>query len=771
MTDPAAVSLEAVFDAIPVGLGVVDPDRRIVLMNRAFRDSLGLPPDAFPPGILVEDAVRACALRGVYGPGDPEQQVAAIMTADHSRTGLLRRRTFGGRSFDLYNSPMPDGYYVVSAIETTTLLTARAEAEAALAQTTDALITTRIGLAVFDARRLLLFANPRFTALLAIQPDRLKAGVEFEAVLTLMEQRDEYAGPDGAAFIRDLHQAAFRASATIRRRCGDGRSIDVMFDPLPDGGTTIVVHDVTSQAQAEDDARRRARLLDLVLLNVPHGVCVYGPDRRVAMFNDTYNKVMDGAPLRVGDRQDDVIRRRAEAGEYGDGDPETMIAAQVAHYATRPLVRRRIRPNGTAIDIRLAPLPDGGFISVVTDVTALVLAETALRQRAEDMSTMLGNIRHGILLWGADARLVASNPVAAELLSLPAEVLTPGRAEAEVIGAVSERGHFGSKDEFARMARELQGLDRSVPYAREVVTRSGGILFIQSTPAPGGGWVTTLTDITRMRATENELRHAKDLAEAANDAKSRFLATMSHELRTPLNLIIGFSETMARAKGAVSPAQVTEFSNEIHDAGRQLLSLINVILDVARIETGRIEPSGEVIDVAKAVQAALRQIEGEAMAGEITVRVAVPADLPFIRADERRIVQALCQVLSNAVKFTAAGGSVIIEAGVTDNGGVFLSVTDSGIGIPEAEQEKVFEPFTQIDSSLGRRYAGAGLGLFLTRAIVTAHGGTLRLTSQVNKGTTVRMVLPPERVVADDLGMRGTAGGELPASRYPRAQN
>lgn len=765
MTDPAAVSLEAVFDAIPVGLGVVDPDRRIVLMNRAFRDSLGLPPDAFPPGISVEDAVRASAQRGVYGPGDPDQQVSAIMATDHGQTGGLRRRTFGGRSFDLYNSPMPDGFYVVSAIETTTLLTARAEAEAALAQTTNALISTRIGLAVFDARRLLIFANPRFAALLAIQPDRLVAGVGFEAVLTLMEQRDEYAGPDGAAFIRDLHQAAFRASATIRRRRGDGRSIDVMFDPLPDGGTTIVVHDVTSQAQAEDDAGRRARLLDLVLLNVPHGICVYGPDRRVAMFNDTYNKVMDGAPLRVGDSQDDVIRRRAEAGEYGDGDPETMIAAQVAYHATRPLVRRRIRPNGTAIDIRLAPLPDGGFISVVTDVTALVLAETALRQRAEDMSTMLGNIRHGILLWGADARLVASNPVAAELLSLPPEVLMPGRAEAEVIWAVSERGHFGSKDEFARLAREIQGLDRSVPYAREVVTGSGEILFIQSAPAPGGGWVTTLTDITRMRETENELRRAKDLAEAANDAKSRFLATMSHELRTPLNLIIGFSETMARARGAVSPAQVVEFSNEIHDAGRQLLSLINVILDVARIETGRIEPSGDVIDVAKAVQAALRPIEGEALAGEITVRVAVPAELPFIRADERRIVHALCQVLSNAVKFTAAGGSVTIEAGVTDNGGVVLAVTDSGIGIPAADQEKVFEPFTQIDSSLGRRYAGAGLGLFLARAIVTAHGGTLGLTSQVNKGTTVRMVFPPERVVAGTLGMRGTGGGALPATR------
>jgi PAS domain-containing protein len=175
MSDPLTVSLETVFDAVPVGLAIVDPDRRIVLMNRAFRESLELPPDAFPPGTLVEDAVRASALRGVYGPGDPEFQVAAAMATDRTQPGRLRRRTFAGRSFDLYSAPLPDGGYVVSAVETTTLLAGRADAEAALSQTATALTTLRIGLAVFDSNRRLLLSNPRLASLLALPPDRLPA--------------------------------------------------------------------------------------------------------------------------------------------------------------------------------------------------------------------------------------------------------------------------------------------------------------------------------------------------------------------------------------------------------------------------------------------------------------------------------------------------------------------------------------------------------------------------------------------------------------------
>ena len=747
MTDSITVSLEAVFDAIPVGLGVVDPRGRIVVMNRAFRESLGLPLDAFPPGTPVEDAVRASALRGVYGPGDPDAQVKAVMAADRTRPGRLRRRTFAGRSFDLYNTPMGDGGYVVSAVETTALLAARADAESALAQTAGALTTLRIGLAVFDPQRRLLLANPRFAALLALPPDRLTSGFSFGAMLTLMETREEYASPDSAGFIDSVRAAAFGPSWTTRRLRADGRSIDVMFDPLPDGGCTIAINDITPQARAEDDAQRRARLLDMVLLNVPHGICVYGPDHRVTMVNDTYNKVMIDAPVFIGDSLAEIVLRRANAREYGEGEAEALAASQMAFRSAHPHIRRRTRPNGTTIDIRTAPLPDGGYISVVTDISALIQAEAESRQRAADMTTMLGNIRHGIVLWGAGRRLVASNPVVAELLDLPADILIPGQAESEIMATLVRLGHFGEAADAGPVARRLLAMDRTQPFGREMTTRSGRLLFMQSNPAPGGGWITTFTDITHIRETETELRRAKERAEAANQAKSRFLATMSHELRTPLNAIIGFSDALARESGIVPVELVKEFSGQINGAGKQLLSLINLILDVARIDSGRFEPDAEIVDVGRAIEIAVRQVQGAARTGSVTIGLSPHGPLPRLRGDGRRIAEVLSQLLSNAVKFTGPGGCVTVEAGISAETDLFISIADTGIGIAEAEIERVFEPFTQLDASLSRQYPGAGLGLFTARAIVTAHGGQLQLVSQPGKGTTVRVVLPSARIV------------------------
>jgi signal transduction histidine kinase len=751
MTDEMAVSLETVFDAIPVGLGIVDSSRRIVLMNQAFRESLGLPSDSFPPGTPVEAAVRASALRGVYGPGDPDAQVRAIMAADRSQPGLLRRRTFSGRAHDLYNTPLPGGAYAVTAVETTGLVTARTDAEAALAQTATALTALRIGLAIFDPMRRLLLSNPRFSALLALPPDRPVPGSSFDVMLALMQTREEFAGPDGAAFLASLRDAAFGPARTIRRRHTDGRSIDVMLDALPDGGCTIAVSDITPQAQAEDDASRRARLLDLVLLNVPHGICVYGADHRVAMFNDAYAKVMDGAPVQVGERLADVIRRRAKIGEYGPGDPEPLAARHLSYDIARPQMRRRMRPNGTAIDVRTAPMPDGGHISVVTDISALVQAEDALRQRAADMSTMLDNIRLGVMLYGPDRRLVASNPVAADLLALPADVLTPGRTEVEVLAELSRIGHFGPSDGLAPAARRMLDLDRSVPFGREVTALSGRVLYAQSNPAPGGGWITTFTDVTEMRQAEQELRRAKERAEAANLAKSRFLATMSHELRTPLNAIIGFSDALARENGDVPAELVSEYSGQINDAGKKLLSLINIILDVARIESGRFEATGEsssgaTIDLGKVIRAAVRLADAAARAGDVTVVINVPEALPQLYADERQFVQAVSQLLSNAIKFTEAGGQVAIEAGSTAEADLYVTVADTGIGIPDSDLERVFEPFTQLDNALSRRYPGAGLGLFMARAIVAAHGGELLLASRPGQGTTARITLPKARL-------------------------
>jgi signal transduction histidine kinase len=751
---PTADWIEAVLNALPVGVAVYDAAQRAVLVNPAYCASVGLAPGGVPPGSTLEEGLRKAALRGVLGPGDPDAQVAAAMAADRSRPGRLRRRYFNGRGYDLLSHPLPDGGHVVCAVETTSLLAARDEAEHSLARVITALATLRIGLAVFSPAGALMLANPRIAELLGLPPDRMSPGASFAALIASMRDRDEYASEDSAAFL-DLQAGLDRSKPHESRRIRpNGQVIDIASDPLPDGGWTISVTDISPLARAEDDARRRVTLLQSILDCIPHGVCVYGADQRVSLFNRAYAEVMAGAPVQVGDSMADIIRRRAEAGEYGAGEPEAVFAQQMAFDIGRSQMRRRHRPDGTAIDVRTAPLPDGGHISVVTDITPLVRAEREISRRAAEMSVMLQSIRHGIILWGPDRRLIATNRIAEELLEHPPGALVPGKTQADLVNEMLARGALGTGPSARTRADELVGRDWSKPYMRRFVTPKGRVLEGHSQPTSAGGFVSTFTDITESRNIETELRRAKQAAEMANQAKSRFLATMSHELRTPLNAVIGFSEELEREAPRPSPQRVAEFARQINEAGRNLLNLINIILDVARIEAGRFDLAAEVVDLEQLMHAAARQSRAAAAASEVDLVVNAPPELPRVRGDERRLAQILNHLVSNAVKFTGPGGTVTLNAEVQSDGDLTVRVVDTGIGIPASDLERVFEPFTQLDSELSRQFQGAGLGLYVSRALAEGHGGQLRLRSQVGEGTTAELRLPAARLIWRGNGPR-----------------
>ncbi len=756
----------AILEAMPVGLEIYDEDRRLVMSNAAYAEALGLSPGTFRPGSALADNLRVMAYRGVFGPGDPEEQAAQLAIQDVSVERRVRRRHPDGRTFEAHYRPLGHGAHMVCVVNTTSHTAMRDEAETAVARIHMAMASLRIGLAVFGPDRRLGLHNRRFTELLGLSSPSLAPGTPFTDVLQIMQVRDEYAGLEGDLFLASQMSFDRSRPASFRRQRGNGQVIDIQSDPLPDGGWTMTVSDISALARAEDDARRRAGMLDGIVRHIPHGIAVYGPDKRVTMLNAAYSQIMQGAPIAVGDTLEEVIRRRAEQGEYGPGAPDEQFRRQMSLAdPSRPTVRRRTRPVGGTIDVRTAPLPDGGYMSVVTDVSSLIAAEVESARNADAMTAMLANIRHGIILWDRDHRIVASNPIASDLLAAPAGLMVPGRTLEETIESALIRGNLGDGAIGRTTAHSLRTRDRSKSHQDQRYTSTGRVLEVRSDPTPDGGFVTTYTDVTTIREAEEALRLAKTAAESANAAKSRFLAAMSHELRTPLSTIINQADAIARAAtdkmdrvsrktmppGSMDPSPILEAAEEINGAGRKLLSMIDTILDVARLEAGRFELSDDLVDMSQLIRACVRQADASAAAAEVALSTRLPDLMPAVRGDERRLRQSLNHLVANAVKFTHAMGEVTIGMHQDPaTGDLQLLVSDTGVGIPGADLDRVFEPFTQLDTAedrSGGRFTGTGLGLYVSRALLRAHGGDLTLRSAPGQGTTAIMQIPGARVI------------------------
>jgi two-component system cell cycle sensor histidine kinase PleC len=275
-----------------------------------------------------------------------------------------------------------------------------------------------------------------------------------------------------------------------------------------------------------------------------------------------------------------------------------------------------------------------------------------------------------------------------------------------------------------------------------VVTRRGRYLGV------GTGEALLQGKVRLLQAREGELSRALTAETSANAAKSDFLALMSHELRTPLNAIIGFSELLGTEMlGPLGHPRYREYANDVHGAGRHLLALINDILDLSKAAAGKFELTCEEIVPADVITECLKLTRGKAHEGGLRLTQDLAPGLPNLFADRLRFKQVLLNLCSNAIKFTPPGGSVHVTADQREDGCFVLAVRDSGIGMAPEQIPLALEPFRQIASPLARNTEGTGLGLALVKSLVECHDGTLQIESALNRGTTVRLVLPSSRTV------------------------
>jgi signal transduction histidine kinase len=434
--------------------------------------------------------------------------------------------------------------------------------------------------------------------------------------------------------------------------------------------------------------------------------------------------------------------------------------------------------DGTALAklVWMLPQADGGLLSRLIPTLAIALfvsfvvigfiyrrlrrvaderqrEAAALATQSALLQTTFEAVNQAIGVFDRDRRLIAFNRHYGDVYDLPPGLVRVGVELRRIAEFLVRRGDFGPGDP-RQVAEDI--ISRSEDEGLRVFDRvrpDGTALEIRRAPMPGGGFVVTISDVTARIKNETELRLARDQAEMANRAKSSFLANIGHELRTPLNAILGFSEIITKQTlGPVGSPQYAEYANDIHESGLYLLEIINDILDLSKIEAGRMELHEQQVDLGRAITSAIRLCAGRVAAGGVTVDTEFAGRPPPLYADERAVKQMLINLLSNAVKFTPQGGQITVGCRVEADASLAVRITDTGIGIAAKDMALVMAPFGQVDSDLTRRYPGTGLGLPLVKSLIELHGGELILESEVGRGTVVTLRFPASRVLKPGAG-------------------
>ena len=509
----------------------------------------------------------------------------------------------------------------------------------------------------------------------------------------------------------------------------------------------------TRSALAERTAQlEHAALLQTLLEALPVGVSLTDQQLNVIASNGACRKLLDlpEEMLQPGTSLETVFRYNAERGVYGPGEPQALVAAQISRVTKpQPLRYERVQPDGRVIEFGSVPLPAGGLLTTFIDITERKRAEMLLRdserktrERASFLQALLDALPVGVALIDKDLNVLVANEASVRLQGLPAALLKPGSPMANMFRYHAEAGVYGPGEVPKLVAERLARARDPRPLRTERELPDGSTLEIRGVQMPDGTRVTTFTDITERKTAEFKLRTAKDAAEAGSQAKSAFLAVMSHEIRTPMNAVIGLLELLR-----LSPldAEQQETVDTVRESSKSLLRLIDDVLDFSKIEAGKLELHQEASSLAQVFDSAHQNFSGIAsQKGVLLEQHFDPRIAPAVVVDRLRLRQIINNLLSNAIKFTEEG-RVVLRAELLGRDDkvdrVRISVQDTGVGIDAAVLTRLFEPFSQADVAIERRYGGTGLGLAICKRLAELMGTTIELQSSPGVGTRIGMTL------------------------------
>jgi signal transduction histidine kinase len=528
---------------------------------------------------------------------------------------------------------------------------------------------------------------------------------------------------------------------------GSRRLMEFAEAPLDNSSELVgFAQDFTDLENIQAELARHIAAHADVLENVAVAIAIYGPDTKLTFFNTAFASLwrLEEDWLVTEPTLDEVLERLRERRRIPEhADFRAFKRQQLTMFTSliEPQEELLHLPDERTLRLVISPHPFGGLTFVYEDVTDKLALERSYNTLIEVQRETLDNLYEAIAVFGSDGRLKLSNPAYAQVWRLAPDDLTGEPHVSDIIE--KQRGFFDDGGDWPELKRRIIArLTAHQGESTRLTRHDGSIVQAVIVPLPDGNVLLSYLDVTDSSRVEHALRERNEALETAGRLKSEFIANVSYELRTPLNAIIGFAEILTNQYFGELSARQLDYSRGILDSSHRLLSLINDILDLATIEAGYMTLETQELDIHTLMSSVLALSRERARNQNLKLEFDCPPDIGSFFGDERRLKQALFNLISNALKFTPAGGTVTLAARRTAER-VALIVADTGVGVPREDQARIFEKFER--GSPNARHSGPGLGLSLVKSFIELHGGTVEMDSRPGTGTTVTCYLnvPP----------------------------